>query len=125
MLPHRPPLRLPRPHDAERDQRAALLPAEVSVAYIRTGYEAGEHGDEGIEARVRIESSRAINCPSVLAQLAGFKKVQQALAGDGAVERVLEWLLGRREEGEGRVERSGQCGLGSRRRGSRRRGGMC
>ncbi|KAF2814728.1 glutathione synthase [Mytilinidion resinicola] len=74
-------------------------PVEVSVAYMRAGYDAGEHDEEGMEARVRIETSRAIKCPSVLGQLAGFKKVQQALAGAGVLERFL--LSGNK----GRVER--------------------
>ncbi|KAF2501150.1 glutathione synthetase ATP-binding domain-like protein [Lophium mytilinum] len=64
-------------------------PVEISVAYMRAGYEADEHDEEGVEARVRIETSRAIKCPSVLGQLAGFKKVQQALAGAGVLERFL------------------------------------
>lgn len=64
-------------------------PVEVSVAYMRAGYEAAEHGDEGIAARIMIETSRAIKCPSVLGQLAGFKKVQQALAVPGVLERFM------------------------------------
>ena len=41
------------------------------------------------EARLLIERSRAVKCPSVAYQLVGTKKVQQALAAPGALERFL------------------------------------
>ncbi|OCK82513.1 glutathione synthetase [Lepidopterella palustris CBS 459.81] len=69
---------------------------EISVAYMRAGYDAEEHDIRGIEARVMIEGSHAIKCPSVLAQLATFKKVQQALSMPGAVERFLPPLKAER-----------------------------
>jgi len=53
---------------------------EVSVVYYRAGFQTHEYDDEdGVEARVLFESSRAIACPSVLGQLAGSKVVQSAL----------------------------------------------
>ncbi|PYH79351.1 putative glutathione synthetase [Aspergillus uvarum CBS 121591] len=64
-------------------------PIEISVVYLRAGYEADEYDHAGKRARVRLETSRAIKCPSLLAQILTFKKVQQALAEPGSVERFL------------------------------------
>lgn len=41
------------------------------------------------KARLLMERSRAIKCPTVQSQLSGFKKVQQELARPGAVERFI------------------------------------
>jgi glutathione synthase len=62
---------------------------EVSVVYFRTGLEIYEYDDIGRMARLRLEKSRAIKSPSILSHLTGFKKVQQALAMPGALERFL------------------------------------
>lgn len=62
---------------------------EVAVAYMRAGYDAEEYTSAGCAARLRIEQSRAIKCPSILCHLATFKKVQQALAEPGALNRFL------------------------------------
>ena len=62
---------------------------EVSVVYYRAGYAAEEYREPGMEARVRLEMSRAIKSPDVLTNLTTFKVVQQALAQPGAVERFL------------------------------------
>lgn len=64
-------------------------PLEVSVVYMRAGYEEAEYDDVGIEARLRIEKSRAIKCPSILAHLTTSKKVQQALSNPGVLERFV------------------------------------
>ena len=86
-------------------------PLEISVVYFRAGLDEAEYSDDGddnegedeegegegegegtsggVAARHRLERSRAIKCPSVLAHLATFKKVQQALAEPGAVARFL------------------------------------
>jgi glutathione synthase len=54
---------------------------EVSVVYLRAGYAPTEYEDQQAwDARLHIERSAAIKCPSVLLQLAGTKKVQQVLA---------------------------------------------
>jgi glutathione synthetase len=54
---------------------------EVAVVYFRCGYGPSDYPDESAwKARLQIESSNAIKCPSVLSQLAGAKKVQQVLA---------------------------------------------
>lgn len=42
------------------------------------------------DVRLTMERSRAIKCPSVQYQLAGSKKVQQALALPGVVERFIK-----------------------------------
>lgn len=64
---------------------------EVSVIYFRAGYEPGHYyGDKEWDARLLIEQSMAIKCPSIQYHLAGTKKVQQALAKPGALKRFIE-----------------------------------
>ncbi|XP_076449520.1 glutathione synthetase-like [Babylonia areolata] len=41
-------------------------------------------------ARLLMERSRSIKCPTVRSQLSGSKKVQQELARPGAVERFIQ-----------------------------------
>lgn len=54
---------------------------EVSVVYFRAGYGPSDYPDESAwNARLQIERSNAIKCPTILTQLAGAKKVQQVLA---------------------------------------------
>lgn len=54
---------------------------EVTVVYFRAGYAPTEYDDQAAwDARLHLERSTAIKCPSVLLQLAGTKKVQQVLA---------------------------------------------
>lgn len=54
---------------------------EVAVVYLRAGYGPQDYpSDEAWKARLQIERSNAIKCPSILTQLAGAKKVQQVLA---------------------------------------------
>jgi len=62
---------------------------EISVVYFRAGYELEEYPDYGIAARLQLERSRAIKCPSILSHLTTFKKVQQALALPGALNHFL------------------------------------
>lgn len=62
---------------------------EISVVYMRAGYEAGDYDGIGYDARLRFEISAAIKCPSVLSHLTTFKKVQQALTTPGTLERFL------------------------------------
>lgn len=53
----------------------------VSVVYYRSGYGPSDYPTEKEwQARRMLESSLAINCPTVAYQLAGTKKVQQVLA---------------------------------------------
>jgi glutathione synthase len=54
---------------------------EVTTVYFRAGYSPDDYASaEDWHARLQIERSRAIKCPSVLTQLAGCKKIQQVLA---------------------------------------------
>jgi len=54
---------------------------EVAVVYFRAGYGPSDYPDQKAwEARLQIERSNAIKCPTILTQLAGAKKVQQVLA---------------------------------------------
>ncbi|GAB7353669.1 hypothetical protein MBLNU459_g4075t1 [Dothideomycetes sp. NU459] len=69
--------------------RAGVEPMEVSVVYMRAGYDSDEYHAAGCDARLRIERSRAIKCPSVTCHLATLKKVQQALTIPGALSRFL------------------------------------
>ena len=75
-----------------REARAPLFldGKRVTVAYLRSGYGPGDYPTE-LEwgARELLERSDAALCPSVALQLAGAKKVQQALAAPGAAERFL------------------------------------
>jgi glutathione synthase len=68
---------------------ASTTPVEISVVYLRAGYEAGEYDHVGWEARFQLEISVAIKCPSLLAHITTFKKVQQALTAPGSLERFL------------------------------------
>ncbi|KAL8793591.1 MAG: hypothetical protein Q9195_003854 [Heterodermia aff. obscurata] len=62
---------------------------EIAVVYMRAGYDFEEYSPAGVEARFRLERSRAIKCPSILSHLATFKKVQQELAIPGVLEKFL------------------------------------
>lgn len=64
---------------------------EVAVVYWRCGYTA-EHfkSERDWEVRKMLELSRAIKCPNINSQLAGFKKVQQVLAVPGVLERFIK-----------------------------------
>jgi glutathione synthase len=62
----------------------------VSVVYFRAGYEPGHyHSQNEWSARLMIERSSAIKCPSIHYHLAGTKKVQQALEKKGILNRFL------------------------------------
>ena len=63
----------------------------VAVAYLRSGYGPSDYPSE-LEWRAReiLEKADAALCPSVALQLAGAKKVQQALAAPGVTEKFLE-----------------------------------
>ncbi|KAF2715155.1 glutathione synthase [Pleomassaria siparia CBS 279.74] len=54
---------------------------EVTTIYFRAGYSPDDYPrEEEWDARLHLERSRAIKCPSILTHLAGCKKVQQVLA---------------------------------------------
>ncbi|CAG5030689.1 unnamed protein product [Parnassius apollo] len=57
----------------------------VAVVYYRSGYEPAQYpSSREWDARLRVERSTAIKCPSIHYQLAGTKKVQQTLASPPA-----------------------------------------
>lgn len=82
----------------EIKEQATLLPdkslviehKKVAVCYFRSGYGPGDYPTE-VEwaARLLIEQSDAIKCPTVAYQLVGAKKVQQVLCKPGCVESYL------------------------------------
>lgn len=83
--------------------------AEVSVAYFRAGYSPDDYPSEAEwEARELLERALAVKCPSVDYQLAGTKKVQQALARPG----VLERFMGAKDAAKLRTCFAGLWGLG-------------
>lgn len=66
---------------------------EVAVVYFRCGYAPDQYSSaDGCEwdARLMIERSKAIKCPSISYHLAGTKKVQQVLAEPGFLERIFD-----------------------------------
>lgn len=76
-------------HVAETESRRLIyhpphLPEssyEVTVVYYRAGYSPNEYSSPTAwTARLHLERSAAIKCPSVLTHLAGSKKIQQVLA---------------------------------------------
>jgi glutathione synthase len=63
---------------------------EVAVIYFRAGYEPGHYmSEKEWDARLMMERSTAIKCPSIYYHLAGTKKVQQSLAKPGVLEKFL------------------------------------
>ncbi len=75
----------------EQQNPSATLPQQlVSVVYYRAGYAPHDYPSEAEwAARVLIERSAATKCPTVGYQLAGTKKIQQALCEPGVLERFL------------------------------------
>jgi len=63
----------------------------ISVVYFRSGYEPAQYPTENEwSARLMIERSKAIKCPTINYHLAGTKKVQQQLAVPGVLEKFLK-----------------------------------
>ena len=66
---------------------------EVSVVYYRCGYGPEDYPSESEwKARHLLETSLAIKCPNILAQLTTCKKVQQALTMPKALERYPSYI---------------------------------
>jgi len=66
----------------------------ISLVYFRGGYsppdyDNKEYAKQWWDARLLIERSRSIKCPSIGYQLVGLKKVQQVLCVRGVLERYL------------------------------------
>ncbi|NP_001313214.1 glutathione synthetase, chloroplastic [Nicotiana tabacum] len=63
----------------------------VAVIYFRAGYAPSDyHSESAWKARLLMEQSRAVKCPSISYHLAGTKKIQQELAKPNVLERFLE-----------------------------------
>lgn len=84
---------------AEIDAQGKLLPDEtlivdgesVAVVYFRAGYAPTDYPSESEwKARLLMEQSSAVKCPSISYHLAGTKKIQQELAKPNILERFLE-----------------------------------
>lgn len=70
--------------------RLTLGGAEVSVAYFRAGYTPDDyHSEAEWDGRLLLERSLAVKCPTVAYQLVGAKKIQQAIARPGVVEKFI------------------------------------
>ncbi|XP_006811195.1 glutathione synthetase-like [Saccoglossus kowalevskii] len=75
---------------------------EIAIVYFRYGYMPNQYvSEKEWEARLMVEKSRAIKCPSISYHLAGTKKVQQELSRVGAVERFQKYF----SDGEAAVKR--------------------
>jgi len=73
------------------DQRLFIDEREIAVVYFRDGYMPHQYPLEiDWEARLMLETSRAIKCPSIQYQLAGSKKVQQELAKPNILKRFFK-----------------------------------
>lgn len=68
---------------------------EVSVVYYRSGYSPSDY-ESNPEltwgARLYLEDTKAIKCPSLLTQLSGSKKIQQLLTQSETVKKFLPGL---------------------------------
>lgn len=75
-------------HDSSSSRKLLYTPPshpdktyEVTTIYFRAGYAPHEYtSQQDWDARLHLERSAAIKCPSILTHLAGTKKVQQVLA---------------------------------------------
>ncbi|KAL6643659.1 hypothetical protein ACP70R_018425 [Stipagrostis hirtigluma subsp. patula] len=64
---------------------------KVAVVYYRAGYTPNDYPSEAEwNARLLMEQSSAIKCPSIAYHLVGTKKIQQELAKPNVLERFLE-----------------------------------
>ncbi|KAG0497135.1 hypothetical protein HPP92_001604 [Vanilla planifolia] len=63
----------------------------IAVVYFRAGYSPNDYPSESEwHARLMMEQSTAIKCPSISYHLVGTKKIQQELAKPSVLERFLE-----------------------------------
>ncbi|KHN43261.1 Glutathione synthetase, chloroplastic [Glycine soja] len=83
----------------EVDQEGEILPdgtlsvdgEAISVIYFRAGYTPDDYPSESEwRARLLMEQSSAVKCPSISYHLVGTKKIQQELAKPGVLERFLD-----------------------------------
>ncbi|CAH2354684.1 glutathione synthetase [[Candida] railenensis] len=65
---------------------------EISVVYYRSGYAPSDYEispEKTWGARLFLEDTTAIKCPSLLTQLSGSKKVQQLLTNEEIIKKLL------------------------------------
>jgi glutathione synthetase len=68
---------------------------EVTTVYLRCYYSPSDYkSDRDWAARLQLERSAAIKCPTVLSQLSGCKKVQQVLADPNRPDHLSRFLPG-------------------------------
>ncbi|XP_067652118.1 glutathione synthetase-like [Haliotis asinina] len=73
------------------DKRLLVDGDEVAVVYLRAGYTPAEYPThKEWDARLKLERSLAIKCPSIQYHLAGLKKIQQELTLPGSVEQFIK-----------------------------------
>jgi glutathione synthetase len=66
---------------------------EITTVYFRAGYGPDDYPtQQEWDARLLLEKSRAIKCPTIATQLAGAKKVQQVLAMPEVLGRFVKGL---------------------------------
>ncbi|XP_070574343.1 glutathione synthetase-like [Ptychodera flava] len=76
-----------------KDNKLFIDNIEIAVVYFRYGYMPHQYTSEkDWEARLMMEQSLAIKCPSIRFHLVGTKKVQQELSRPGAVERFQNYF---------------------------------
>ncbi|KAF5740587.1 hypothetical protein HS088_TW11G00661 [Tripterygium wilfordii] len=84
---------------AEIDEEGKLQPdgtllvgsQAIAVVYFRAGYGPVDYPSESEwRARLLVEQSSAVKCPSISYQLVGTKKIQQELAKPNVLERFLD-----------------------------------
>lgn len=64
--------------------------AEISVVYYRSGYAPTDFPTETEwDARLYLETTHAIKCPSLLTQISGSKKIQEILTDHDTIEKFL------------------------------------
>eukprot|EP01097_Dermamoeba_algensis_P008411 TRINITY_DN5606_c0_g1_i1.p1 TRINITY_DN5606_c0_g1~~TRINITY_DN5606_c0_g1_i1.p1 ORF type:complete len:495 (-),score=89.41 TRINITY_DN5606_c0_g1_i1:88-1572(-) len=80
-------------HNGELDQTTLALKLEgkeVAISYSRAGYTPNDYPSEKEwEARLKIDRSRSIKCPSISHHLVGCKKIQQVIATPGVLEKFV------------------------------------
>ncbi|CAM0912324.1 unnamed protein product [Alopecurus aequalis] len=77
--------------EARPDGTLTVNGRPVAVVYFRAGYSPDDYPSEAEwRARLLIERSSAIKCPSIAYHLVGTKKIQQELAKENVLERFLD-----------------------------------
>lgn len=72
---------------------------EVTTVYLRAFYSPDEYrSNRDWDARIHLERSAAIKCPTVLNQLSGCKKIQQVLAEPTGPDHLSSFLSGTNPE---------------------------